>query len=311
MVSTVRSRAFCDSNTIQAGLVGSASNSITSSPGTQSTTLVNDDVRADGLFGILGKRSDDPGSISLTRNYLSIDADFFINNSLGIGLQQEYAVTYQRYLRPCESTLKGQRFFASVGAGVGYMNQRLYATTGKVNSAVIPLSAQFSYILTNIGQAPKMLFSAQISFVPLLNDTHAYQANANVTVQIPTRFKFLNFSISEMDFYMNNAPRGFKRNYQSGSVQLTFSWGGTVINNPPDSRIPGACYTADTLSHLYCYDQVASSECSPPSIFRPRAKCSAPGIGPLNQPPHSENIAPPMIDQLGMNLRASLEHYLS
>ena len=185
-----------------------------------------------------------------------------------------------------------QRFFASVSAGAGFVDQRLYATSSKVNSMVIPLSGQFSYILTNPKQPPKLIFSLQGGYTPLPNDMHAYQADINTSFQIPTRWPFLTLSINEMDFYMNNAPGGFKRNYQSGSVQLTLSFGGST-NTPPAT--PGACYTADTLNHLYCYDQIAASECSAPSVFRPGGRCSAAGIGPaVSPPPASQTPQPPI-----------------
>lgn len=284
MVSSVRSRGFCDQRTRQFGVVGNASDSSTSNAGAAATVLADNDVRADALMGLGFGGGASP---KLTQNYLSADADFFTNNGIGIGLQQEVAVNYQRYLRPCLSVLKPQRLFSSVSAGIGYINERLYATTSRVGSTVVPLSAQMSYIVTNIGQAPKLIISAQAGYTPLLNDMHGYQAYINGSVQIPTRFPFLTVSLNESDLYMNNAPTGYKRNYESGSIQLTLSFGGSTNTN---GRTPGACYTADTLSHLYCYDQVASSECSPPSVFRPGGKCSASAIGPLNHPaPPDEN----------------------
>ena len=271
LLSFVKSRSFCDRKTIQYGLLGSASDSNTSSSSGPSIVLASNDLHADGLVGFGGSHSGDTQHIDVTRNYLSAYSDMFMNNSLGIGLQQAYAINYQRYLSPCVSVMKPERFFSSVAAGLGYVNQRLYSTSARTDSAVAPLSAQMSYVITNLGQAPKMIVSAQGGYTPFLNKLHAYQAYANVSLQIPTRFPFLTVSLNEMDLYMNNAPASFKRNYESGSFQLTFSLGRSTNTNP---KYPGACYTADTLSHLYCYDQVAASECSPPSVFRPGARCS-------------------------------------
>ncbi len=278
LLSVVKSRSFCDKNTRQAGVVGTASNSNTTPSSGPSTLLSSNDVRAEALFGFAGEHSENPEHIDITQNYFSGYADMFINNSLGIGLQQVYTVNYQRYLTRCLSVQSPQRFFASLTAGAGFINERLYQTTDKVNSAVIPISGQFSYILTKpkqpaaTGQPLKIIFSAQAGYTPLLNDMHAYQAYANGSFQFPTGLSWLTISLNEMDIYMNNAPAGFKRNYQSGSIQLAFSFGGSSNTNP---EYPGACYTADALNHLYCYDQVAASECSPPGVFRPGGRCSA------------------------------------
>jgi hypothetical protein len=283
LISGVKSRSYCDVRTRQVGVVGSASDSITSSTGTTSTVLASNDIRADGLFGFAGNKTDNANRehIDTTKNYFSVDADFFMNNSVGIGLQQQYAANYTRYIRACSSVQGSQRFFASLSVGAGFVDERLYATTNRLNSMVIPVSGQFSYILTNPKQPPKLIFSLQGGYAPLPNDPHAYQADINASLQIPTRWPALTLAINEMDFYMNNAPTGFRRNYQSGSFQLTVSFGGST-NTPPAAA--GACYTADTLNHLYCYDQIAASECSPPSVFRPNARCSAAAEGPEATP---------------------------
>jgi hypothetical protein len=284
LFSDVRSRSFCDKKTMQFGIIGSASDSTTSSSGSASTLIASNDVRADFMAGILGEQNPDPedksGHIPTTQNYISVYADMFMNNSLGIGLQQEYVFNYQRYLmKKCLSTQKSRRFYSSATAGMGFVNQRLYKTATRLNSIALPVSAQLTYVITkqNIPPGepqkwpPPMLLSAQAGYTAMPNVSHAYQAFVNASLTIPTPYKYVTLSLNDLDVYMNNSPTGFKRNYQSGSVQVVFSWGGSANAS---GSYPGACYTADTLNHLYCYDGVAASECSSPSVFRPKARCS-------------------------------------
>jgi hypothetical protein len=283
LFSDVRSRSFCDKKTMQFGVVGSASDSTTSSPGSASTLIASNDVRADFMSGILGEPDPKPGDTSghkpTTNNYVSVYADMFMNNSLGVGLQQEYVVNYQRYLmKECISTEKARRFYSSATAGIGFINQRLYKTAARLNSIAIPISAQLTYVITNRNippdqqkWPPPMLLSAQAGYTAMPNASYAYQAFVNASLTVPTPYKNVTLSLNDLDVYMNNSPTGFKRNYQSGSVQVAFSWGGSA---KASGSYPGACYTADTLNHLYCYDGVAASECSSPGVFRPKARCS-------------------------------------
>lgn len=280
LASVVGSREYCDGKTQQIGILGTASNSDTSTPGSASTLIASDDVHADYMRGI-GRNSDaGHGNIGVTQNYLSGFADVFVNNSLGIGLQQQYAGNYERYLRGCRSVepKKNQatQFFPSVTVGLGFMDQRLYKTTAHMESVIVPVAAQFTLIKRKPNKPPLWFASVQAGYTPTPNDMHAYQASANGTFTVLTPFKNLTLSVGELDVYMNNAPTGFKRNYQSGNVQLNFAWSHTSNPNinPSSPEFPGACYTADTLNHLYCYDQVQQSECSAPSVFRLGARCS-------------------------------------
>jgi hypothetical protein len=244
-----------------------------------------------------------------TSNYFGLGADFFGNNSLGLGLQQTYTVNYQRYLKKCDDykdvedakeaqrnesiatnkpaplRTKDSRFFASVGIGAGYMNQRLYLTQGKLSAAVLPLSAQFSYLQGKTsGIPPKLRWYAQLGYMPVLTDLHAYQLGAIAGLLIPTPLRWLTVNLTETDLYMNNAPAGFKRNYQNGSISFIF----TAPRPPPKVPTPyvpqnakGACYGGDKLARLYCYDDVTSDVCTPPSLFRASQHCASAGTGAL------------------------------
>jgi hypothetical protein len=161
--------------------------------------LDNNDVKLDATRGILQR--DDPTDTSktprqITNSYLGVDADFFGNNSLGIGLQQTYALEYQYYLRDCTNgRSKAQhRMFASFGIGAGFMSQRLYVPPATVNVAVLPLSAQFSYLSgENPGVPPKLIWYGLLEYMPVLTDLHAYQVSGILGVQIPTKYQWLTF----------------------------------------------------------------------------------------------------------------------
>jgi hypothetical protein len=83
---------------------------------------------------------------------------------------------------------------------------------------------------------------------------------------------------------MNNAPTGFKRNYQNGTVSalITFPAPPAKQSNPlvPASTL-GACYGGDKLARLYCYDEVTADACAPPSMFRASQRCTSSASGSL------------------------------
>jgi hypothetical protein len=218
-----------------------------------------------------------------TQQYFSTVADFMDNNSLGVGLQQVYSADYRYDLTKCSNS-KEHRVFASVGIGAGFMDQRLYSTANTLKAAVLPLSAQVSYLaLKKSGLPPKLIVYGLAGYMPVLTDTRAYQVSGAVGVQVPTGISWLTVNFTETDLYMNNAPTGFKRNYQNGSVALTFS-----LPSPPEKvsnpLLPpstwGACYTTDKVARVYCYDQVTSDACAPPNIFRGKEVCATNGFTP-------------------------------
>jgi hypothetical protein len=270
----------------QFGLAANASDTSTTKVGASTINLDNNDVKLDATTGIAGREDPEDKSKRSTNSYLGVNVDFFGNTSLGIGLQQTYAVEYQFYLRKCVNAAdnRDHRFFASLGVGAGFMHQRLYKTTDTLNTAVLPLSAQFSYLSgEHSGVPPKMIWYALLGYMPALTETHAYQLSGIAGVLIPTKYRWLNVNITESDLYMNNAPTGFRRNYQNGSVALTF----TFPPNPakvPNPAVPesdkGACYGGDKLARLYCYDEVTIDACAPPNMFRREQHCSTSGVTP-------------------------------
>jgi hypothetical protein len=282
LLTTVKSNSYCDGGLRQFGLAANASDTSTTKINAPTISLDNNEVRLDATTGIFGKNVDDRNKSlgSSTSNYLGVNADFFGNNSLGIGLQQTYAIEFQHYLRRCSENVGDHRTFVSVGIGAGFMNQRLYQTASTANIAVLPLSAQFSYLVGKPKTPPKLIFYALAGYLPGLNNTHAYQLSGIAGLQIPTKYPWLTVNLTESELYMNNAPTAFRKNYQNGSVALVF----TIPGNPPKQPNPaeteehkGACYGGDKLARLYCFDDVTYDACPPPNMFRQNQKCSASG----------------------------------
>jgi hypothetical protein len=272
----------------QFGLAASASDTATTKLGSSTINIDNNDLKGNFTSGIWGRKDPDDGHMK-TRSYFGPVADFMGNNSLGVGLQQTYAAEYRFYLRKCSETRSGgnPRLFASAGIGAGFMEQRLYETANKLKAAVLPLSAQVSFVQgQETGKPPKLIWYALAGYMPVLSELHAYQISTTAGLQIPTRIPWLTVNLTETDLYMNNAPTGFKRNYQNGSVALTFSFPAPPAkqSNPLlPASVSGACYGGDKLARLFCYDKVTADACNPPNIFRAKEVCATVGSAPAVQ----------------------------
>jgi hypothetical protein len=293
LLSGVKSKSFCDPDMRQLGLAANASNTKTTKAG-KTSNIDNNEVRVSGTLAAF-PREDKLDKKEYANIYLGAGTDFFDNNLLGIGLQQTYTGQAQFYFRRCrdkDPTSKpddkpSPRWFYSVGVGAGYMNQRLYGTQNKLNVAVLPLTAQVSYLQSNSrGIPPKLIWYALVGYMPVLNDLHAYQIGAAAGLQVPTKIQWLTFTLSETDLYMNNAPPTFKRNYQNGTVSavITFPKPPAKIANPAlPAASKGACYGGDKLARLFCYDDVTADACAPPNMFRATQHCPSAGTGAIPQ----------------------------
>jgi hypothetical protein len=272
LLSAVRSKSYCDPGLRQFGLAASASDTTTKKLGGTPTYLDNNDVTLDATRSASGRVD--------TRGYLGVGADFFGNNSLGIGLQEVYQAKYQHYFTPCPTDGQSRRWFASAGIGAGFLRQRLYATTDKLNAAVLPLTAQFSYLQGGgKGKPPALFWYFLAGYMPALTDSHAYQLSGIAGVQVSTAIPRLKINFSDSDLYIQNAPTGHRRNYQNGTVSLVFS----IASKPPGpTSAPdqnGACYGGDKLQRIYCYDQVTQDACAPPNMFQLGGFCSLGSVG--------------------------------
>jgi hypothetical protein len=319
LLSEVKSTSYCDPKLSQFGLAANALDTSTAKLSMPAVNVDNNELSL-GFTSAFGGKVNEDQVQQMRRNldksdppkyansYFGVNTTFLDNNVLGVGLQQTYAVNYQYYLRSCYEKLpppldadgapKHPRVFASIGIGAGYMSQRLYATQDKVNSAVLPLTAQISYLHSNkAGVPPKFFAFANLGFMPVLNDLRAYQLGIASGVQIPTRFPWLTFSLSDSELYMNNAPTGFKRNYQNGTVTAMISFPAPPAK-PTNPLLPksayGACYGGDKLGRLYCYDDVTADACAPPSMFRALQHCVSSGGGSLLNP-FQEQIRPDLL----------------
>ena len=309
LLSAAKSESFCDPAMQQLGIAATASDSKTAKSakagGGAPSYIYTNDVKLDAMTGLGSRARPKDGSLPWTAHFVAVDADFFENNSLGIGLQKSFAAQYQFDLG-CKLNRASpdlpKRFFASFGVGAGYMNQRLYKTVGSVNGAILPISAQFSYLIGGDKKSdttadksrdtagdksksdqkgpPKLIWSTSLGYVPVLNNNQAYQLSGIMSVQIPTQIRWLTISLSDTDLYANNAPVGHKRNYNNGTISLQFSF-------PPKPKTPpkdaGACYGGDKLQRIYCFEGVTSDACTGTNIFREDGKCSSAGFVPADE----------------------------
>jgi hypothetical protein len=209
LLSGVKSTSYCDPDMRQIGLSANASDTSTTKLTGSTTNVDNNEVSISATGAFFGKvdreenieRQKDPAARLFPPNkyansYLGFSAGFVDNNLLGVGLQQTYAANYQYFIRRCRDNTPAvdkdgnprPRVFASLGVGAGYMNQRLYATQARLNSAVFPLTAQVSYLQgSKTGIPPKFFAFALLGYMPVLNDLHAYQVGITSGVQLPTR----------------------------------------------------------------------------------------------------------------------------
>jgi len=333
IVSHIASRAYCDVMTRQFGVLGGASDSITQSkvaPITPAVDVITNDFGGGYLQGFgarkdIGKDTNGAplSDVKLTQNFVSGSADYYMNNSLGMGLQQSYTVGWERYLTACpdryitedklkELKAKGKNpesphLFVAFGLSAGYSDQRLYHTAAHVRSVILPASLQGSYVWQGDKQAdgtkkpPKGILSAQISYTPLLNELHAYQVYETSSFTIPTGWTNVTVAFTQTDYYLNNAPSSYKRNYASEGIVLTWT---IPAPKPPVNAAAavGACYTVDKSSHLFCYDSISQNGCIPPSVFRSGASCGAVGSRLLYQTVSNE----PTIQMPGLEEREAI-----
>ena len=303
LLSDVKSNSYCDTELRQFGIAANASDTSTTKLTGPTSNIDNNELKFSATRAAFSQvdakeekaRLNDPieelfPGKRYANSYIGAGAAFMDNNLLGIGLQQTYTAEYQHYLRKCadDSSLKKdgtdrRQFFASVGVGAGYMNQRLYATQNRLSAAVLPLSAQLSFIKSSAtGVPPKYFAYFLLGYMPVLTDMHAYQVGGTVGLQIPTKVPWLTFSLTETDLYMNNAPTGFKRNYQNGTVSALITFPAPPAKQPnpalPESA-KGSCYGGDKLARLYCFDGVTADACAPPNMFRAAQHCTSAGAG--------------------------------
>ena len=65
-------------------------------------------------------------------------------------------------------------------------------------------------------------FLEQITVIPEFNESSAYAATANASLNVPV-YKRLSFSISLADSFLNDPPPGFKKNSFQLTTGLTYT----------------------------------------------------------------------------------------
>ena len=267
---------YCDPRW-QVGAEAFASNTTTQKLTGSPTYVDSDSGRVNGLIAVGG----------LKKDYLEAGADFYLNNSLGIGLMQTYAAGWQHYFLQCptSSDSGGIRQSISISLDAGYTNERLYKTVPTVTSAVTPVSAQYQWAWFKASKpaeaakgAPALAFSVQAGWTPLLSNSSAYRLYERSSIKIPTAVRWIDITFDQLDYYLNNAPHGYKRNYQNISLGLRFNL--HPDSNPQPTDL-GACWSGDQIKRLSCIDDIARTQCAATSIFERGAHCG--GLAPATE----------------------------
>jgi hypothetical protein len=156
--------------------------------------------------------------------------EMFLNNSLGIGLEQIYAARGNQVVH-CEEIREQkwwQRF--SVSGDVRYVHQRLYKTPAETNLAGIAAGEEYTVLRRKFdanGKKPHTLFriSQTAQVIPMVNHIGATQVYADVRLSLPLAVENLGFSVEEQEHYFGNAPHGFDKHYQQTTVSISYSFG--------------------------------------------------------------------------------------
>lgn len=193
----------------------------------------------------------------------------------------ELALLIRKECQPEKRPAKGtnvpaaDRFFPSVGVNFGVVDQRLYFTSAKVYSIILPLSTQATYVFVGDGDKspPRAILSGQVQYTPFLDAFHAYQVYENATLLFPTAWKAVTIFLSQSDYHVNNAPNPDKRNYQTETIQLNFSF----------STPPSKTFWTRRLLHSGQVDtsvllQYFKPECQPCPEHLPRRGHCAQGV---------------------------------
>lgn len=153
-------------------------------------------------------------------------ADLASNNSLGIGLQQSYGIGLSTiaYATECKSKPPlGHKLYVSIYGDVRYMHERLYAPASPLDLAGLRMGEDINYVFLNESKQPKFSISETIWVIPTVNDIHALQAFGALRFKVPITTS-LSIGLNEEDDFLNNAPKGKRKNYSKSSVNVSYTF---------------------------------------------------------------------------------------
>ncbi len=160
-------------------------------------------------------------SFGPNRGGLFARAEWFLNTSLGLALQESFAPGYYSPVK------KVGPFNLNWLADIGYFHERLYKTAGDLNLVGSRIEGKLNYIKMDAADPTKLKYSiiADGWIVPMWNNQDALQAAVTLEVNFPIK-KSVCFGFNPIDdFYMRNPPAGHKTYYATSSVTLRIQHG--------------------------------------------------------------------------------------
>jgi Protein of unknown function, DUF481 len=171
------------------------------------------------------RKNNKPGSANITQDYFgklqhlifinsdnfyaSSVADIYRNNSLGLYFQQAYGGGLGVIVHDIE-----------LNADLRFIGQHFYPPTPSQSLVGSQLSERYSFSLDFI--RPHTTLNETAIVTPVFNVRRAWQTQALVELVIPITAK-LGFSLSASDYYVENAPPAFRKNYFKTAFGLQFS----------------------------------------------------------------------------------------
>jgi hypothetical protein len=171
------------------------------------------------------RKSKKPGDVNITQDYFgrlqhlffinsdnfyaSTVADIYRNNSLGLYFQQAYGGGLGVIVHDVE-----------LNADLRFIGQHFYPPTPSESLVGSQLSERYSFSVDFIRPGATLTETAIVT--PVFNKSRAWQTKGLVELFIPITAK-LGFSIAASDYYVENAPPAFRKNYFKTTFGLQFS----------------------------------------------------------------------------------------
>jgi hypothetical protein len=153
-----------------------------------------------------------------TGSYVVLTSDLVRNNSLGIFFQQAYAAGVGTILKQLE-----------LDADLRFIGEHFYGPNASQGLAAADLSAKYNLnlmVVGNGGAVPGNPTNTRvvtavpsIEFVPVFNVSRAWQMHGRINLYVPLTAKFA-LEPGLEDYYVENAPSPFRKNYLNVSVML-------------------------------------------------------------------------------------------
>jgi hypothetical protein len=153
-----------------------------------------------------------------TSSYVVLTSDLVRNNSLGIFFQQAYGAGVGTIIKQLE-----------LDADLRFIGEHFYGPNPSQALAAAELSAKYNLNLMVVGNGGKVpgdpaktkvvTATPSFAFVPVFNASRAWQMQGRIDLTVPLTAKYALVPRLE-DYYVENAPSPFRKNYLNVSVML-------------------------------------------------------------------------------------------